>query len=154
MPAMLEFGPGQSPRWGNQTIPRWLSYMRSSERSELRSNQIRRADAWPNARPGAYEGLEELLRVNLWRDNTRISALAGMEALQDNRVRGVALRYAARGHSPLVRAAAFRLLGRVGDEEGRPSSNSWLAAQPRCSKVRLDFAPIPAFDVEPAKVSA
>jgi aminopeptidase N len=71
---------------------------------------------------GAYEALEKLLQVNSWRDNIRISALAGMEALEDKRARGAAVRFAARGNPPLLRAAAFRLLRRVGDKDPKTFS--------------------------------
>jgi hypothetical protein len=71
---------------------------------------------------GAYEALEKLLQVNSWRDNIRISALAGMEALEDKRARRAAVRFAARGNPPLLRAAAFRLLRRVGDKDPKTFS--------------------------------
>ena len=66
--------------------------------------------------PDAYEALVKLLDVPSWRNNIRASALAGLGELKDKRSLGVALRYAARGNGSQVRAAAVRLLGKVGSD--------------------------------------
>lgn len=68
---------------------------------------------------GAYEALAALLSVPSWRDNIRASALAGLAELRDKRSLDIAFRYAQPGNAPLVRAAALRLLGRVGADNPR-----------------------------------
>lgn len=67
--------------------------------------------------PGAYEALAKLLNIPSWRDNIKASALSGLGALQDKRALDVAFRYAEKGNSPAVRAAAIRLLGRIGGDD-------------------------------------
>src|SRR6185295_9599136 len=54
-----------------------------------------------------------------WRDNIKASALAGLGELRDKRSLEVGLRYAVAGNANQVRAAALRLLGRVGSDEPR-----------------------------------
>jgi aminopeptidase N len=68
---------------------------------------------------GAYEALVKLLQIPSWRDTIKISGLAGLESLGDKRALDAALRYAASGNPPLVRAAGLRLLGRVGRDDPR-----------------------------------
>jgi HEAT repeat protein len=69
--------------------------------------------------PEAYTALIKLLSLPSWRDNIRASALAGLGELRDKRSLDVALRYAAAGNTGQVRAAALRLLGRIGSDEPR-----------------------------------
>jgi aminopeptidase N len=69
--------------------------------------------------PGAYEALRNLVNVPSWRDNIRASALAGLGELSDKRALEIALRYAVPGNPRLVRAAALRLLGKVGADDPR-----------------------------------
>ena len=64
--------------------------------------------------PAAYEALVKLLGLPSWRDNIRASALAGLGELRDKRSLDIALRYAAVGSANPVRAAALRLLGKIG----------------------------------------
>ncbi|MGH9933222.1 MAG: M1 family aminopeptidase [Pyrinomonadaceae bacterium] len=72
--------------------------------------------------PAAYEALVKLLDVPSWRDNIKASALAGLGELRDKRSLDIALRYAARGNANQVRAAALRLLGKIGSDEPRAFS--------------------------------
>lgn len=65
----------------------------------------------------AYDALAKLLNIPSWRDNIKASALSGLGALQDKRALDVAFRYAEKGHSSSVRAAALRLLGKVGGDD-------------------------------------
>ncbi|HEV7746712.1 MAG TPA: M1 family aminopeptidase [Pyrinomonadaceae bacterium] len=65
----------------------------------------------------AYVPLETLASVPSWRDNIRASALTGLGELRDRRSMNLALRLAAVGNENQVRAAALRLLGRVGGDE-------------------------------------
>ena len=67
--------------------------------------------------PGSYEALTKLLNIPSWRDNIKISALSGLAALRDKRALGVAFRYAEKGNQAQVRAAALRLLGRIGGDD-------------------------------------
>jgi HEAT repeat protein len=67
--------------------------------------------------PEAYAALVKLLGQSSWRDNIRASALAGLGELRDKRSLDVALRYATAGNANQARAAALRLLGRIGNEE-------------------------------------
>lgn len=67
--------------------------------------------------PEAYVALEKLASVRSWRDNIRTSALTGLGELRDKRSLNLALRFATVGNENQVRAAALRLLGRVGGEE-------------------------------------
>jgi aminopeptidase N len=69
--------------------------------------------------PAAYSALVKLLSLPSWRDNIRASALAGLGELRDKRSLDVGLRYAAAGNAGQVRAAALRLLGRIGNDEPR-----------------------------------
>jgi aminopeptidase N len=69
--------------------------------------------------PEAYAALAKLLGQPSWRDNIRASALAGLGELRDKRSLDVALRYAATGNAGQVRAAALRLLGRIGSDDPR-----------------------------------
>ena len=66
--------------------------------------------------PGAYEALAKLLNVPSWRDNIRASALSGLEALQDKRALDFGFRYTEKENTPAVRAAAIRLIGRIGHD--------------------------------------
>ena len=72
--------------------------------------------------PEAYEVLTKLLEGPSWRDNTKVSALSGLRALQDKRALDIAFRYAEKGNLPPVRAAALRLLGSVGKDNPRAFS--------------------------------
>jgi aminopeptidase N len=69
--------------------------------------------------PGAYEALTRLLNIPSWRDNIKISALSGLAALRDKRALDVAFLYAEKGNQAQVRAAALRLLGRLGGDDPR-----------------------------------
>ncbi|MEP6570893.1 MAG: M1 family aminopeptidase [Acidobacteriota bacterium] len=68
---------------------------------------------------GAYEALNKLVNVPSWRDNIRASALAGLGELKDKRALEVALRYVVPGNPTQVRAAALRLLGKIGADDPR-----------------------------------
>ena len=67
----------------------------------------------------AYASLVKLLNLPSWRDNIKASALAGLGELRDKRSLDAGLRYAAAGNASQVRAAALRLLGKVGGDEPR-----------------------------------
>lgn len=67
--------------------------------------------------PSAYDGLAKLLNIPSWRDNIKASALSGLGALQDKRALDVAFRYAEEGNPAAVRAAALRLLGKIGGDD-------------------------------------
>jgi aminopeptidase N len=69
--------------------------------------------------PGAYEALTALLSQRSWRDNIRASALSGLAELRDKRALDLAFRYAQVGNTPQVRAAAIRLLGKIGADNPR-----------------------------------
>jgi len=69
--------------------------------------------------PGAYESLAKLLNAPSWRDNIKVSALSGLAALQDERALEIAFRYTEKGNLPQVKAAALRLLGRIGRDDPR-----------------------------------
>jgi aminopeptidase N len=69
--------------------------------------------------PTAYDPLVKELDVPSWRDTIKVSALVGLGALGDKRVLDVALKYATKGNSLQVRAAAIRLLGIVGKDDPR-----------------------------------
>jgi len=75
--------------------------------------------------PEAYVALAKLLDQPSWRGNIRASALSGLGELRDKRSLDVALRYAVAGNANQVRAAALRLLGRVGGDE--PSAFKLIA---------------------------
>jgi len=66
--------------------------------------------------PDSYESLVKLLNRTSWRDNIRASALSGLSELKDKRSLAVGLKYAERGNNAQVRAAALRVLGRVGGD--------------------------------------
>jgi aminopeptidase N len=72
--------------------------------------------------PEAYEALANLADNRSWRDNIRTSALAGLGELKDRRSVEMALRYAAVGNENQVRAAALRLLGKVGSDDPKAFS--------------------------------
>jgi aminopeptidase N len=74
---------------------------------------------------GAFEPLSKLLTVPSWRDNIQASALSGLSALEDKRALDIAFRYAGKGNPPQVRAAALRLLGKVG--AGNPEAFNVIA---------------------------
>jgi len=69
--------------------------------------------------PRAYDALLKLLDLPSWRDTIRASALSGLVALGDKRALEIALRFAAKGNGPSVRAAALRLLGATGKDDSR-----------------------------------
>jgi aminopeptidase N len=69
--------------------------------------------------PDAYESLSKLLNVPSWRDNIKVSALSGLATLQDERALEIAFRYTEKGNSPPVKAAALRLLGKIGRSDPR-----------------------------------
>ena len=69
--------------------------------------------------PGSYDALAKLLNIPSWRDNIKISALSGLSGLRDKRALDVAFRYAEKGNEAQVRAAALRLLGRIGGDDPR-----------------------------------
>jgi aminopeptidase N len=69
--------------------------------------------------PNAYEALNNLLATESWRDAVRVAGLKGLAALGDARSLDAGLRYAARGNSPAVRAAAVGLLAAVGRADAR-----------------------------------
>jgi aminopeptidase N len=66
---------------------------------------------------GAFEALAKLLNIPSWRDNIKVSVLSGLAALQDKRALDVAFRFAERGNPAQVRAAAVRLLGKIGGDD-------------------------------------
>jgi len=67
----------------------------------------------------AYARLTRLLDEPSWHDQVRASALLGLAALADPRSLDVALRYAAQGNAPAVRAGAITLLAAVGKDDPR-----------------------------------
>jgi aminopeptidase N len=67
--------------------------------------------------PGAYEALVKLLETSSWRNNIKISGLAGLVALRDKRALDVAFRYSEKGNPPALRAAALPLLGVIGGDD-------------------------------------
>jgi len=75
--------------------------------------------------PESYEALVKLLNTTSWRDNIRVSALTGLAEQRDKRSLVIALKYAERGNYSQVRAAAIRLLGRVGN--GSPEAFAVIA---------------------------
>ena len=75
--------------------------------------------------PGAYDALAKLINTTSWRDNIRVSGLSGLAELQDKRAVDVALRYADKGNPGPLRAAALRLLGKVGGDN--PNAFSLIA---------------------------
>jgi HEAT repeat protein len=66
-----------------------------------------------------YDSLMKLLDTSSWRDNIRIAGLNGLAALGDPRSLAGALKYAASGNSPQVRAAAIVVLGVTGKDDPR-----------------------------------
>ncbi len=66
-----------------------------------------------------YDSLTKLLDTPSWRDNIRIAGLNGLAALGDPRSLEGALKYAASGNSPQVRAAALVVLGVTGKDDPR-----------------------------------
>jgi aminopeptidase N len=66
-----------------------------------------------------YDSLVKLLDTQSWRDTIRIAGLNGLAALGDSRSLESALKYAAIGNSPQVRAAAIVLLGVAGKHDPR-----------------------------------
>jgi HEAT repeat protein len=69
--------------------------------------------------PGAYDALVKLLDIPSWRENIRASGLIGLAALEDKRALEVGFRYAQKGNPRAVRAAAIRLLGKIGADDPR-----------------------------------
>jgi aminopeptidase N len=69
--------------------------------------------------PTAYRALTKLVEIPSWRDNIRTSALTGLTGLQDKRASEIAFRYAQKGNLPGTKAAAIRLLGKVGGADSR-----------------------------------
>jgi len=92
--------------------------------------------------PDAYEALVKLLDLPSWRDNIRASALAGLGELKDTRALDKALRYAGRGNANQVRAAALRLLGKIGS--GNPQAFSLIAETASKAFASDDFTLAPA----------
>lgn len=64
--------------------------------------------------PRAYDALMGMLKQDSWHDMLRGGAMAGLAALKDPRALEIALKYAAPGHGPSLRAAAFAVLGESG----------------------------------------
>src|SRR5882724_3127142 len=69
--------------------------------------------------PQAYDALLKLMDTPSWRDTIRASAFSGLSALGDKRALDLAFRFAGKGNPPQMRAAAFRLLGKVGKDDPR-----------------------------------
>ena len=92
--------------------------------------------------PVAYEALVKLLDQPSWRDNIRASALAGLSELKDKRALDLALRYAVRGNANQVRAAALRLLGKIGSDN--PQAFSLIAETASKAFASDDFTLAPA----------
>jgi aminopeptidase N len=88
--------------------------------------------------PEAYVALENLAGSRSWRDNIRSSALTGLAELRDKRSLNLALRFAAVGNENQVRAAALRLLGRVGGDE--PKAFDLIAAVARRAFESSDYS--------------
>jgi aminopeptidase N len=86
--------------------------------------------------PGAYEALVKLLEISSWRDNIKISGLSGLETLRDKRALDVGFRYAERGNSPALRAAAITLLGSIGGND--PKAFTLIAETARKAVARGD----------------
>ena len=90
----------------------------------------------------AYEAPAKLIETTSWRDNIRVSALSGMAEVQDKRSLDVALRYADKGNPVPLRAAALRLLGKVGG--ANPKAFSLIAEAARKAFAAGDFNLMPA----------
>jgi len=69
--------------------------------------------------PAAYDVLVKLFDTPSWHDNIKTSALGGLATLEDNRAVGLAFKYSEKGNYSPVRAAALRLLGKVGRDDSR-----------------------------------
>ena len=91
--------------------------------------------------PDAYEALVKLLDLPSWRDNIRASALSGLGELKDKRALDIALRYAGRGNANQVRAAALRLLGKIGRDNPQAFSLIAETASKAFASDDFDLAP-------------
>jgi aminopeptidase N len=67
--------------------------------------------------PNAFDVLAGLLKTASWRDNIRVSALAGLGALGDKKATDLAAKYVGQGNLPIVRAAAIKAIGTVGKSD-------------------------------------
>jgi aminopeptidase N len=90
----------------------------------------------------AYEALAKLIDTSSWRDNIRVSALSGLAELQDKRAFDAAFRYASKGNPVPLRAAALRLLGKVGGDN--PKAFSLIAEAATKAFAAGDFNLTPA----------
>lgn len=93
--------------------------------------------------PKAYDVLAAALKTPSWQDTVLAGALAGLAALGDSRVIDTALKYAAPGNRPSVRAAALAALARAG--KGNDRAFQALAAALKDSSIELVFGAIEAF---------
>ena len=75
--------------------------------------------------PTAFDALATLLKTSSWRDNIRVSALAGLGALGDKKAMDLAARYVEQGNLPAVRVAAVKVIGTVG--KGDPNAFAVVA---------------------------
>jgi aminopeptidase N len=66
-----------------------------------------------------YDALSKLLDTSSWHDNIRVAGLNGLAALGDKRSLDGALKFSASGNPVQVLAAAFTLLGAVGNDDPR-----------------------------------
>lgn len=89
----------------------------------------------------AYEMLAKLIDTTSWRDNIRVSALLGLAELQDKRAFDAAFRYAGNGNPVALRAAALRLLGKVGGDNPKAFSLIAEAATKALAAGDLDLTP-------------
>jgi aminopeptidase N len=69
--------------------------------------------------PKAYDSLIKLLEVPSWRDTIKASALAALEALGDQRAVNLAYQYTTPGNYSAVRAAALRVIAKLGAKDPR-----------------------------------
>jgi len=70
--------------------------------------------------PKAFDALARLLKASSWRENIRVSALAGLGALGDKKAMNLAANYTVQGNLPAVRVAAIKVVGTIG--KGDPNA--------------------------------
>ncbi len=92
--------------------------------------------------PKAYPVLVEALKLDSWSDTIRAGAMGGLGWLKDPRSFDIALKYAAPGHSPTLRAAAMSILGATG--KGKTGVLEILLAGLQDSSVEIKFGALQA----------
>lgn len=87
--------------------------------------------------PKAFDALLAALKMDSWQESVRAAALSGLAGLKDPRGFDIALRYAAPGNSPAVRAAALALLGETAT--GKQGAFEALAAALKEPSLQVKF---------------